>query len=747
MFKKILLISLIHIFSLSVSFAEIVNKININGNKRLTKEAIILFSKVQLNENYNSIVLNSTLKELYETNFFKSVNINLENNILYIDVVENPIIEDLRIEGVKNKNFTEKLYDFMVLKNRKSYQERLFENDLNLIKNIIKRNGYYFSKIETTLIPNDEQNSVQLIYNIDLGKRAKIKDISFVGDKKIKDKKLKNIIASEEAKFWKLISNKKYLDEDRINLDKRLLLNYYKNDGYYLAKIENSFVESLNDESFKLIFNINAGKKFIFNSLKLKLPSDFNEKHFTSINKVLSEQVGELYSLEIIEKILNEIDKIALSKQYEFINASLLENITDDSKLDFIITISETQKFYVEKINITGNHITLEETIRNSFIVDEGDPYNEILFNKSINKIKSRGIFSKVDKELLEGSNEGLKIITINVEEKPTGEISLGAGVGTNGASIGGGIKENNFLGKGIMLDTNLSISEDTIKGKFTYSRPNFNNSDNDLSTSLESTSTDKLSDSGYKSSIIGFSLGTNFEQYENLFFSPTLKTSVESLETTNLASAAIKRQEGDYFDTNFAYSLVYDRRDRTYQPRDGYRISFFQDLPIVSDNYEVINGFDATQYTALFYDMVGKVNLYGKAINTLKNGDTRLSKRLYASASKLRGFKSGKIGPTDNTDYVGGNYVAGLNFSSTLPQILPSLQNIDFNIFFDAANVWGVDYSSTIDDSNQIRSSLGLAMDVLTPIGPMNFSLAQPITKKSSDTTESFRFNIGTTF
>ena len=125
----------------------------------------------------------------------------------------------------------------MVLKNRKSYQERLFENDLNLIKNIIKRNGYYFSKIETTLIPNDEQNSVQLIYNIDLGKRAKIKDISFVCDKKIKDKKLKNIIASEEAKFWKLISNKKYLDEDRINLDKRLLLNYYKNDCYYLAKI------------------------------------------------------------------------------------------------------------------------------------------------------------------------------------------------------------------------------------------------------------------------------------------------------------------------------------------------------------------------------------------------------------------------------------------------------------------------------------------------------------------------------
>jgi outer membrane protein insertion porin family len=167
----------------------------------------------------------------------------------------------------------------------------------------------------------------------------------------------------------------------------------------------------------------------------------------------------------------------------------------------------------------------------------------------------------------------------------------------------------------------------------------------------------------------------------------------------------------------------------------------------MISDNYEIINSFDVTQYTPLFYDMVGKLNFYGKAVNTLKGDDARLSKRLYASGSKLRGFEKGKIGPLDNGDYVGGNYVSGLNFSSTLPQILPSLEKIDFNLFFDAANVWGVDYSDTIDDSNEIRSSFGLAMDVLTPIGPMNFSLAQPVTKKSTDKTESFRFNIGTTF
>ena len=145
--------------------------------------------------------------------------------------------------------------------------------------------------------------------------------------------------------------------------------------------------------------------------------------------------------------------------------------------------------------------------------------------------------------------------------------------------------------------------------------------------------------------------------------------------------------------------------------------------------------------------DMVGKISFYGRAANSITGDDVRLSKRLFLPSRKLRGFENGKVGPTDGTDFVGGNYATSLNLSTTLPQILPSFQNTDFNIFFDAANIWGVDYDSSIDDSSVIRSSVGIGMDILTPIGPLNFSFAQPVTKKNSDKTESFRFNIGTTF
>ena len=744
---RILLISL---FLLTLNFsvsADQINEINVKGNQRLSEESIIVFSGLSINQNYDSNDLNTAIKELDKTNFFEKINFKIINDTLLIEVIENPIIEDLQIKGVKSKNFTKTIYEMMELKSRMSYKESTFLSDLNFIKNAIKKNGYYFSKIETSIIRNKEQNSVRLYYDINLGKKAKISEIVFLGDKKIKDRKLRNLIASETSKPWKFISNKIFLDEKRIELDKRLLTNYYKNKGYYLSKIQNSFVESQNNNSFKLVFNIEAGEKFFFNDLILDLPTDYNKDHFKGIDKALKKLKGKKYSLNNIKKILDEVDKIALSKQYEFVNATISEKIVDKNNLDFTISMKEAEKFYVEKINISGNNITLEEVIRNSFIVDEGDPYNEILFNKSISKIKSKNIFSKVKTIVTDGTEPNLKIIDLTVEEKPTGEISLGAGVGTDGSSIGGGIKENNFLGKGIKLDSNLSISDNSVKGKFTYLKPNFGYGDNDLFTSIESSSTDNLTESGYKTSNIGFSFGTRFEQYDNLFFRPEIISDIEKLTTTSTASDAIKKQEGNYFDVNFAYYLDYDMRDRSYQPTDGYNTVFFQNIPLVSDQNEIINGFEINKYQTLVSDMVGKISLYGRAANSISGDDVRLSKRLFIPSRKLRGFERGKVGPIDNNDFVGGNYAASFNLSTTLPQILPSFQNTDFNMFFDAANVWGVDYDSSLDESNTIRSSVGVAMDVLTPLGPMNFSFSQPITKKNSDKTETFRFNIGTTF
>ena len=747
MIKKIIITNFIIFFITTFSLAEIITDITVSGNKRISKETLIIFSEVSIGSDYDQEKLNTALKKIYTTNFFKTVNLNIENSILNINVIENPIISDVEINGIKSEKLKEFILEKISLKNRSSFINSKFKNDLNFVNNILKSTGYYFAVIDTKSILNEKQNSIKIIYDIDLGSKAKINKIQFLGDKKIKDGKLKNIIISEESRFWKFLSQAAYLNYDQIELDKRLLKNYYKDNGYYNVNITNSFVEFNNNGSFKLIFNINAGEKFKFNEVDLILSEDFDQKHFLKIKKSLNKLKDKEYSFSKIEKIIRKIDKIALTKQYEFINASLSEKIIGVDKLNIFITLVETEKFYVERINILGNEYTLEEVIRNSFIIDEGDAYNEILFNKSVNTIKSLNIFGNVESKVLPGSNENYKIIDITVEEKPTGEISLGAGIGTSGGTIGGGIKENNFLGKGITLDTNLQVSANTIKGQFTHVKPNFNYTDNTLFTSIYSDSSDYLSEYGYKTSNIGFSLGTAFEQYDNFYFKPSIETSYEKLQTISTASDAKKKQKGNYLDTYFNYSLNYDQRDKRYRPEAGYRNVFYQELPMISDNYEIVNSFSTTKYNKVS-NILTKIGFYGKAVNTLSDKDVRISKRLYIPERKLRGFESGKVGPMDeNFDYVGGNYVSTINFNAAFQDLLPSFENTDISYFFDAANIWGVDYDSSIDNNNKIRSATGLAIDIFTPVGPLNFSLSKAITKNSTDKTETFRFNLGTTF
>ena len=750
MFKIASHLLLVFIFLLSHSYAKTFNQINVTGNERISKETILVLSNLKTGINYDDNQLNQSFKNLFQSNFFKDINFEVLDNVLNISIVENPIIEDLEISGIKNKNIVELINNNIVLKNRKSFVESDLLKDVNNILNILKSNGYYFAKVDPVLINNDELNSIRLEYKVELGDKAKIKKIKFIGDKKIKDKKLLEIIASEEHKFWKFISNSVYLNEQLVELDKRLLENYYKNQGYYQIQVLDSFGQFDNSEGlFELIFNISAGEKFYFNEFALNLPEDYDPNDFDKINKLFKKLEGKRYSINNFNELLEEIDNIASFKLYDFIDATVDEKIIDNNKLNFTFNVNDAKKFYVEKINILGNYVTIEEVIRNKLIVDEGDPLNNILYNKSIDNIRSLGIFKNVKAEIKDGSDLNSKEIDIIVEEKPTGEISLSAGVGTSGSTIGGGIKEKNFLGKGIDLSTNLEVSEDSVKGEFIYSKPNFAYTDNTLSTSIRSTTTDYLTDFGYKVSNLGFSLGTSFEQYENLFFNPEIDLNFESLTTNSSATNTLKKQEGSYEDLYFNYGLIYDLRDSAFNPSKGNRTSFNQTIPLYSETNELINTFTFTQYKELnrSNNMIGKASLYLKNVNSVDGSDVRISKRGQIPYSRLRGFERGKVGPIDGGDYIGGNYVSALNLSTNIPTFLNTVENIDFLYFIDIANVWGVDYSDNIDDSNQIRSSTGIGIELLTPIGPLSFSFTQPITKKSSDKTETFRFNLGTTF
>ena len=748
MLKKVinfcLFIVLIFFFTIKISYSETINKIEIVGNERISDQTILMFSKIKIGDNLEKDEINNLLKSLYDTNFFKDIEVSLKNNQLLINVIENPIIENIKINGVKSKTLEEKIFSDIELKSRSSYSKILLKKSMDQMYLSLKDSGYYFSNINIDLIELNN-NKVNLIFNLDLGNKAKIKKITFVGNKIFKDNKLRNLIISEEYKFWKIISGKKYLNENIINFDKRLLNNFYLNKGYYNVKINSSFARLINEDEFELVFNIEANNKIYFGDFELDLPSDFEISNFEKLNKIFDNLKNEPYSINSVEKIIDEIDKIAIYDQYESIQAKVLEKIEGD-KLNLIFKIEETEKYFVQKINIFGNNITRESVIRNKFLIDEGDPFNTILANKSINEIKSLNFFKDVDSQIITDDVNKTKIINISVEEKPTGEIMAGAGFGTDGEVIEFGVKENNYLGKGLAIDTNLSVGSDKINGEFNVVNPNYNNSDKLVKFGLRASETDRLTSFGYKSKKIGGLVGTKFEYLEDFRFGVETSSFIEEMETDSSASSRQKKQEGNYFDTYLSFDFDYDKRNQKYQTNDGFRSFYSIDLPLISDNNTVTNFYNYKIFNELYENNISSISLSLSSANSITGDDVKLSERLYIPQKKLRGFAKGKVGPVDGTDYIGGNYYAVINLNSTLPQFLSNNQNIDLGTFLDIGNIWGVDDSS-LDESSEIRSSIGLGIDWFTPVGPLSFSFAHPLSKGSTDKTETFRFNLGTTF
>ena len=744
-FKIFILVVLLNYFHLSVSNSEVIEQIKIEGNERISDEIILMFSEIDVGIDITSSTVNKIIKNLFETNFFNNVSVVFENNLVSITVDEAPLIDKIVFDGLDSKKIEKEIRENLKLKSRSSYNEFLLSQEVNTVQSILKSLGYYFSKVDPHIEFLDN-NMINLEYKIDIGKKAKIKKISFLGNKIFKDKKLKSIIISEEYKFWKFISGKKYLKEQLTEIDKRLLKSFYLNRGFYNIKINTSFAKLINDDEFEIIFNIETGKKINFNELKIVLPDNFTRSNYQNLEVLFEKLKGEKYSINSVEKILKEIDKITIQEEFKSSKAFVKEDLVND-KLNIDFIIEESTKFVVEKINILGNNVTQENVIRNQLELDEGDPFSEILAKRTENNLKSLNFFKNVNTQIIDGEKLNSKIINFKVTEKPTGEIMAGAGGGTEGGTVFFGVKENNYLGRGLSVDANASLSAETFKGKFSVINPNYKNSDKSTFFNIQAIEIDQLKNFGYKTNRTGFEIGTGFEYLEDFNLNLSTSTFVEKIETDSTASTRQKSQAGNYFDIFAKFNFDLDKRNQRFKTSEGYRSNYNIQIPIISDNNTLTNSYNYKIYSELFENNISSFSFLAKTATSITGDDVKLTERLSIPSNKLRGFERGKVGPKDGNDFIGGNFITAINFQTTLPILFENSQNLDAVIFFDAANIWGVDYDSSIEDASEIRSSIGIGVDYLTIIGPLSFSLSQVISKSDNDIEETFRFNLGTTF
>ncbi len=728
------------------SKADVINNVKISGNSRVSEETILDIVNIEKGKKYTNQEINNLQKKLFESNFFKSLSFDKNINSLEINVVENPLINFFYINGTSNKTREEFIYDNILLSQNKIFSENILNKDLFQIKKIYESDGYFDIEVTPQITLLDD-NVINLILDIKRGKKHKIKNIFFVGDKYFRSSDLIDIVSSGKENWWKFFSDNSTVNQDRLNYDESLLKNFYLNNGFYDVQILGKEIKLNNNKEATITFSINSGKKYLIKNINIDNTNNIlNLNELKKVNEFVNELNNSSYSKEKIFKIEKKINDFLKLKKIEFVTVKsfLKKDNSNNLSIDFK-TISNSKE-YVNNIVVAGNSITNEDVIRRQLLFFEGDAFTQYKKDESLRKLKNTGIFRNVKIKKINKDAE-LVDIYINVEEQPTGSISAGLGIGNTGANVSAGINEQNLFGQGIKTNTNLSVGTEKISGNVSLNIPDYNNSDNNLIYNAYIIDTD-YDNAGYESKVIGNSIATSFNIYEDVLFRPGFGFDIDDINTNSNASELYKSRAGSYLTLKGSYKFEKDKRDNQFQTRDGYLMSFSQTIGLPGSDIPYIeNNIYSTKYFPLNKDFIVNVRAGANSINSISDKkDVKLSDRKFLSSKNLRGFENFGVGPKDGNDHIGGNYSAHTNLSSTFPNPLPENWQANSVAFIDIGNVWGVDFDDT-KDSSKLRSSIGVSLEWFSPLGPLSFTLSETLSSSPGDIEESFSFRIGSIF
>ena len=553
------------------------------------------------------------------------------------------------------------------------------------------------------------------------------------------------MITTSESNYFNFFNSSSIPSRDRLDQDISLLKNYYLTEGYYDIQISNASINVINENYVNVVFSINAGNKYYINDFNIENNLNFlNKDQFATVKKIVNKYINNHYNYKKINELKGELsayfDKLSVSVD---INYKIIKKSNTQLTVSLNINESVTKKV-INNILVVGNSITEEKVIRNNILFAEGDTFFQSYVDRSKDKLLSLNIFNKIDfsQEII-----GDKInIKIKVEEKPTGEISSGVGVSTIGVQFSFGLKENNFLGKGIIVDSDINLSTQNTVGRLSFTNPDFFEKGISFTNSAFVTKTD-YKNSAYENKIIGDSISISYDIFENIRLENGFSIDYDIIDSASSTSNIIRQQDGSYLTTKYSYNVFNDQRNYKYKPTSGHTVGFGQNFALFPSDIPFIeNKFYGSLYKLLAPDYQGTIKYRIKSINSINGDSVKLSDREFLTNYELRGFQNRGIGPSTNGDFIGGNYSFNSTVSTTFPNPIPDSWRAETNIFLDVANVWGSDIDG-VSSSNQIRSSIGIGLVWISPLGPIGINYAEPIAQDVNDKVQKFSFTLGRTF
>lgn len=750
--KKISLATLMFSLALScrVEAAEIyVSQIEVDGLQRVERETVLSYLNVEQGSFVSQEYLNSSMKRLFETGLFADVNIDARGNgVLAVKVVENPVINKRVFDG--NDKVDDTLLESEVqLKSGSIYNIAKVQDDVQRILEVYKRSGRYATVVEPKIIKRD-QNRVDLVYEISEGPTAAISKVNFIGNHHYSDDDLQSEIMSKESRWYRLFSSSENYDPEKTNYDKELLRRFYLKRGYADFRVLSAVAElSPDKKSFVVTYVLDEGPRYKLEDVRIQ--SMIKDVDVAALSGQVQQEKGDWYNADLAERSVYALTEELGKKGFAFVDVTPELEKTSGNKMVLTFNIAEGQRVFVDRINITGNTRTEDEVIRREFRIDEGDAFNAAKIRASRRNVENLNYFSKVDIQTEPNPNDDSKAdINVNVEEKSTGAFNVGVGYSTvNGALFRAGIAENNFQGKGQKLSADVAVSQRTSEYDLSFTEPYFMGRRLSAGIDLFRTEEDYQDEGSYDSESTGgrLRLGWNYTDDFAQYLRYTLKEDKISNVDRN-ASIYIKEEEGRYSNSSIGQTMVYDKRDSAINPKEGYYLSFGNDVAGLGGDEKYLK-FDgkAYKYFTLADYYTFKLFINGGYITGYGDENVRLSNRYYLGGSTLRGFEFAGIGARDKftKDALGGNWMiysgAEMSFPIGLDEVgVRGRTFVDMGILGkpDDINEDYVEYSDTP------RVAAGFGFQWQSPMGQIDVDLAFPIVKEDYDETEVFRLNFG---
>ncbi|MBO1080250.1 outer membrane protein assembly factor BamA [Roseomonas haemaphysalidis] len=739
---------------------EVIRAIEVRGNQRIEADTIRSYMLLQPGDRFDSDRQDRSLRTLFATGLFRDVQIGRDGDRVVVTVRENPIVNQVVFEG-NRKIGDDNLRTETTLKPRSVYTDAAAQNDRARLLELYARRGRFNTRIEPKIIQR-EQDRVDVVFEITEGDTALISRINFVGNDQFSDSRLKEIVSTREQAWYRPFSSSDTYEPERLNFDRELLRRYYQRNGFADAEITGASAELAPDRSgFFLTYTINEGIRYRLG--KVEVTSTLRNVSGAQLQDALEVNSGDWYDGDAIERSVQAVQDSANVLGAPFVEVTPRITRNPDSKtIDLVFEAAEGQRAYVERIDITGNTRTQDRVIRREMRLAEGDAFNNAAVLRSRQRIRDLGYFEQnVQITSQPGSQQDRVILTTTVNERATGELSLGGGYSTDAGALADiGLRERNLLGTGIDSRINTTIAQRRSSVDLSVTDPSFLDRNLSVGADLFYVTRDLRDYSGYQERRYGGAVRAGYEFNERLrqSWAYTLsRRNVFSIDENSLKRQVIREQVGVTVLSQIGQTLTYDTRDSRLDPRSGYVLRLGTDLAGLGGDVAFVRArLEGTYYIPFERwlgdpDYVLALSAGGGIMRSFDDKPERIIDRFFLGGENLRGFAVAGAGPrvtnADGSDSLGGRVLWTQSTEMRFPLPLPADIGITGRAFVDVGSLSDVNAGTGVVDDSSPRVGAGVGISWRSPFGLINIDVAQAVVKKSYDETQVFRFGFGTRF